>query len=160
MWSMQGSATRPELDGQPSADPGRRRSRWHALAGPCLAVVLLSWPLSLAARAFLPPPVGLSATVPGGSEVVLKWTAPEQSKSILLGYNIYEGTSPGGESTSPVNNLPLTGTSYAIFDISGGTTYYFDVTAVYQPCASCQPAQSSPTTEVSATPPPRMSRPS
>jgi Fibronectin type III domain len=115
--------------------------------------VLLSWPLSLAS-VLPPPPIGLTATATGGSQVKLSWTAPHPSKAVLLGYNIYEGTSPRGEAPSPVNNSPLPGTSYAISDLSGGTTYYFEVTAVYQPCVSCQPIESSPSKEENATPPP------
>ncbi|MGN6681646.1 MAG: fibronectin type III domain-containing protein [Streptosporangiaceae bacterium] len=153
---MQVSATRPEPGGQLSADPGRRRSWWNALGGPCLAVVLLSWHISLAASV-LPPPSGLTATAAGGSQVNLKWTAPKQGKLILLGYKIYEGTSPGGESTSPVNNSPLPATSYAISGLTGGTEYYFQVTAVYQNCVGCNPIESSPSNEATATPPPAPS---
>jgi hypothetical protein len=156
MGLVQVSATRPEPGGQPRADPGRRWSWWHALAGPCLAVVLLSWPLSLVAST-LPQPTGLTATPAGGSEVNLKWTAPKQGKPTLLGYNIYEGISSGGESTSPVNSSPLTGTSYAISGLSGGTAYYFEVTAVYQNCVSCKPTESPPSNEETATPPPAPS---
>jgi hypothetical protein len=59
-------------------------------------------------------PTGLTAT-PGDSQVNLSWDAPSDSgASPVTGYNIYEGTSSGGESSTPVNSSPVTGTSYTV----------------------------------------------
>ena len=77
----------------------------------------------------VPPPTGLTATAASGSEVDLSWTAPGFGRG-LAGFNVYEGTSPGGESNTPVNSAPIKGTTFPVTGLSGGTTYYFVVTAV------------------------------
>ena len=74
------------------------------------------------------PPAGLSAKVVSSSEVDLSWTAP--SGSPPAGYDVYEGTSSGGESNNPVNSDPITGTTFSVTGLTGGTTYYFVVDAV------------------------------
>jgi predicted phage tail protein len=76
-------------------------------------------------------PTGLSAT-PGNTTVALKWTAPASNGgSPVTGYNVYEGTGSGGESTTPVNGATLiTATSYTVSGLTNGTTYYFTVKAV------------------------------
>ena len=63
----------------------------------------------------------------GGSQVDLSWTAPT-SGSPATSYNIYEGTSTGGESADPSQGT--TGTSVSVTGLAAGTTYYFQVTAV------------------------------
>src|ERR1035441_9471722 len=64
--------------------------------------------------------------------VTLSWTAPSgNGGSTITGYDVYEGTTPGGESTTPVNGTTLIGaTSYTATGLTNGTTYYFDVQAV------------------------------
>ena len=74
------------------------------------------------------PPTGLTANTVSSTEVDLSWTAPSGVPAV--GYNVYEGTSPGGESSTPVNSAPVTGTTFPVTGLSGGTTYYFEVTAV------------------------------
>ena len=74
------------------------------------------------------PPAGLSAKAVSSSEVDLSWTAP--SGSPPAGYDVYEGTSSGGESNNPVNSDPITGTTFSVTGLTGGTTYYFVVDAV------------------------------
>ena len=84
------------------------------------------------------PPTGLTATAAGSSKVDLSWTAPPPTRgspvtghrSPVTGYNIYQGTSPLSESSTPVNSAPITGTTYPVTGLTGGTTYYFQVTAV------------------------------
>ena len=74
------------------------------------------------------PPTGLTATAVSSSEVDLSWTAP--SGSPPAGYDVYEGTSSGDESNNPVNSDPITGTTFSVTGLTGGTTYYFVVDAV------------------------------
>ena len=92
-------------------------------------------------------PNGLTAS-PGDGQVALSWTAPGSDGGTGIGgYEIYRGTSPGGESSAPVNANPVTGTSYTVTGLANGTTYYFTVVAVNT--AKLQGAKSG---EASATP--------
>ena len=76
------------------------------------------------------PPTGLSETT-GNASVTLNWSAPTSTGgSPILGYDIFEGTTPGGESAVPVNASLVTATSYVVTGLTDGTTYYFDVRAV------------------------------
>jgi hypothetical protein len=75
-------------------------------------------------------PTGLSATA-GNAQVALSWSAPSSNgESPITGYNVYEGTSPGGESATAVNTSLISGTSYTVTGLTNGTTYYFTVKAV------------------------------
>jgi predicted phage tail protein len=75
-------------------------------------------------------PAGLTAT-PGDQQVTLSWSAPaSDGGSPVGGYNIYEGTSPGGETGTPVNSSLVTSTSYPVTGLTNGSTYYFTVKAV------------------------------
>jgi hypothetical protein len=72
----------------------------------------------------------LTAT-PGNSTVSLSWSAPSDAGSPVTGYDVYEGTTSGGESTTPVNGAtPVTTTSYAVSSLTNGTRYYFTVEAL------------------------------
>ena len=48
----------------------------------------------------------------------------------MTGYDIYEGTSPGGESGTPVNGSPVETATYTVTGLTNGKTYYFTVKAV------------------------------
>jgi hypothetical protein len=74
---------------------------------------------------------------------VLAWSASTGSAPIT--YDVYRGTSSGGEGTTPIAT-GLTTTSYTDTGLSGGTTYYYKVSAVNSAGAS------SESTEVHATP--------
>ncbi len=82
-------------------------------------------------------PTGLSATL-GNTTVALAWSAPSTNGgSAVTSYNVYEGTSSGGESAAPVTAANLTGcssgagTSFCtVTGLTDGTTYYFNVRAV------------------------------
>ena len=92
-------------------------------------------------------PNGLTAS-PGNGKVTLSWTAPGSDGGTgISGYEIYRGTSPGGESGTPVNASLVAGTSYTVTGLTNGTRYYFTVAAVNQ--AKLQGAKSG---EASATP--------
>ena len=76
------------------------------------------------------PPAQLTAA-PGDRQVTLSWNAPaSDGGSQISGYNVYQGTSPGGESSSPVNSSLVTSTSYKVTGLTNGSTYYFTVKAV------------------------------
>lgn len=77
----------------------------------------------------------------GDGILTLDWTAPTFATS----YNIYEGTTPGGESATPIQ-ANLTDNSTTINDLTNGTTYYFTVVAVNATSTSSQ------SNEVSAAP--------
>jgi len=73
-------------------------------------------------------PVGLTATG-GPGEVALNWTPNGHAVS---SYNIYRGTSPGGEGATPIA-MGVTGPSFTDTPATGlvaGQTYYYTITAV------------------------------
>ena len=70
--------------------------------------------------------------------VVLNWTASSSAATCTsanncsnFGYNVFEGTTSGGEGTTPVNASLVTGTtySYAVTLTSTAQTFYFVVQA-------------------------------
>jgi len=83
-------------------------------------------------------PAELSATA-GNASVVLQWNPSSRA----TGYNVYRGTSSGGEALLA---SALSGTSYTDTTASNGTTYYYVVTGVNGS------GTSSNSVEVSATP--------
>ena len=85
------------------------------------------------------PPTALSATVATGS-VTLSWTA----SSGAISYNVYMGTSAGGESTTAVASVTTPGAT--VTGLTLGMSYYFFVKAVSYGSVS------SPSNEVSAAP--------
>ena len=67
----------------------------------------------------------------GNAQVSLNWTTPSGGAGPATGYNVYEGTAPGRESSTAVNGTsPLTSSAYTITGLANGTNYYFEVTAV------------------------------
>src|SRR6204780_5313656 len=93
------------------------------------------------------PPTGLSASA-GNGQVTLSWKAPvEDGGSAIAGYDVYEGTSSGGESGSSVNGSLIAGTSYTVTGLTNGTTYYFTADSV-----NGAGLQRTPSNKASATP--------
>jgi fibronectin type 3 domain-containing protein len=153
--------------GRVPAAAGRRSRRWLVtLAATSLAAVLAGGPALLPgpggsgvpfvlaamqgrqARILNPgPPTGLTATA-GNAQVSLAWTAPaEDGGAAIIGYNVFLGTGPGGESASPVNSSLIAATGYTVPGLANGTTYYFTVEAVND-----GDLNSAPSGEASATP--------
>ena len=75
-------------------------------------------------------PTGLTAT-PGNAQVSLSFTASSGATS----YNVYRGTSAGGESGTAIKT-GLTTTTYTDTGLTNGTAYYYKVTAVNSAGAS------------------------
>jgi len=73
------------------------------------------------------PDPGVTAS---NGQIVLAWNA-----SANTGYNVYEGTAAGKESSTPINgSIPVTATTPTVTlpvpNLTNGTTYYFDIVAV------------------------------
>ena len=69
-------------------------------------------------------PTGLIGT-PSSGQVALTWSASTGATS----YNVYRGTTSGGESTTPIAS-GVTTTSYTDTGLTSGTTYYYEIVAV------------------------------
>ncbi len=89
------------------------------------------------------PPASVTATAKG-SQVLLAWAAPVGAAS----YNIYRGTTPGGEGSTPIAT-GLTATSYTDTPPVSGVRYYYTVTAVNANAAPLN-GESAPSSEVSS----------
>ncbi len=73
-----------------------------------------------------PQTVSLSGA--GSHDVILSWTSSETSGAV--GFNVYRGTTSGGESSTPLNASPINGTTYVDESVASGATYYYVITAV------------------------------
>ncbi len=81
----------------------------------------------------------------GTHDVMLTWKASTGA----AGYDIYRGSSSGGESSTALNSSPVNSPSYTDTSVQAGQTYYYKISAV-GPNGSPQSGKSS---EVSATVP-------
>src|SRR5579883_1735957 len=72
-------------------------------------------------------PSSLAGT-PGNTQVSLAWSAPTTGGAVAT-YNVYQGTSAGGESGTPIKT-GVTTTSYTDTGLTNGTTYYYKVAGV------------------------------
>jgi Pro-kumamolisin, activation domain/Fibronectin type III domain len=70
------------------------------------------------------PPTGLKAAA-AGTTVTLTWTADAFATH---GFDVYQGTAPGLESSSPVQQ-EITGTTATVIGLQAGLTYDFKITA-------------------------------
>jgi fibronectin type 3 domain-containing protein len=81
----------------------------------------------------------------GNTQVVVSWAVPaSDGGSPITGYNVYRGTSPAGESTTPIATN-VSPTSFTDTGLTDGTTYYYTVTAVNAIGESPQSAEASAT---------------
>ena len=95
-------------------------------------------------------PTGLIATGVLGA-VNLAWTAPADTD--IAGYNIYRGTTIGGEGSIPINSSLVTGVTYSDNTGVTGTPYYYVVKTV-DTSGNSSPASSEVTgTPLAGTPP-------
>src|SRR5450756_410725 len=81
----------------------------------------------------VPPAVVGAAVVEGDGRVDLTWNASvgDPQHLSVVGYNIWRGTSAGGEDiVTPINGAPITGLSFSDTTVVNGTTYFYRVTAV------------------------------
>jgi hypothetical protein len=86
-------------------------------------------------------PNSLSATAGDGS-ISLNWA---DADSTVTGYNVYVGSAPGQESSTPANSSPVEGTTYTVNGLSDGTTYFFAVKAVNSSGTASAPTETSAT---------------
>lgn len=63
--------------------------------------------------------------------VTLTWTGPAYARNII-GYNLYRGTASGKQSSTPITDFPIEGTSYTDYNIDNDITYYYMLRAVYK----------------------------
>jgi len=87
-----------------------------------------------------------SSTLAGTAthDVMLSWTA--SATAGVVGYNVYRGTTSGGESSTPLNSTPIADTTYTDENVTAGVTYYYVVTAV----GSNDVTQSAASSEIQA----------
>ena len=89
------------------------------------------------------------AVTAGDGSATVAWSPPaSDGGSAVTGYNLYQGTSPGGESTTPINSIPLSPTAVSdlVTSLTNGTTYFFTITAINSV------GEGAPSAEVSGTP--------
>ena len=87
----------------------------------------------------VPSPPGTLTAAASGTSIALSWSSSAGATS----YDVYRGTSKGGETTAPLAT-GITTTSFMDSTVTPGTTYYYIVTAVNSF------GQSTPSAEASA----------
>jgi fibronectin type 3 domain-containing protein len=81
----------------------------------------------------------------GNASVTVSWSVPASNGgSAITGYDVYRGTSPGGESATPIASN-VTGTTFTDAGLTNGTTYYYKVAAVNAVGVSPQSNEASAT---------------
>lgn len=92
-------------------------------------------------------PQSVSLSGSGTHDVMLSWTA--SATAGVMGYNVYRGTTTGGESSTPLNSAPICDSTFADENVTAGATYYYHVTAI----AANTATQSAASNETAATVP-------
>jgi len=82
--------------------------------------------VSIASNATGSPTI-VTLTGTGLHNVALMWGASSTSG---VTYNVFRGTSPGGESTTALNSSPISSLTYTDANVTSGQTYYYVVEAV------------------------------
>lgn len=98
-------------------------------------------------------PTGLTATISTvtASSVDLSWSAPASDGGRpVTGYDVYEGTTPGGEGAAPVNTSVVPSTTYTVGGLSAGSTVYFVVRALNSVGPSAPSGEASVTVPVTS----------
>ena len=88
-------------------------------------------------------PQSASLTGTGSVDVILSWSASPSAG--VVGYNIFRGTTSGGENSTPLNSTPVSNTLYVDTTVTAGTTYYYVLTSV-----GANGLQSAPSNEAAA----------
>ena len=85
--------------------------------------------LSMIAVESVAPPTDLTATPASTTTADLYWTP---ATGTITGYNVFRGTTAGGESTTPINSSPLSANADSYVDTTGvpGNTYFYVVKAI------------------------------
>ncbi len=78
----------------------------------------------------LKPTITLNAKT-AETGIYLNWNKPSDSKNII-GYYIYRGTSSGKQSSTPITDFPIEGTSYNDKNVESNTTYFYILKPVYR----------------------------
>ncbi len=68
-----------------------------------------------------------AATAIAYNRINLSWTAPSGS---VTGYNIFRGTTSGGEAATPINGSPIAATTYSDIGLADNVTYYYTIRAI------------------------------
>lgn len=106
-----------------------------------------------------PNPPGPVTALTGGATVQLSWAAPASASGSfpVTAYQIYRGTSPGGENTVPIATVATPGVTYNDTPpVSPGTTYYYYLSSIdsqYSGGATFGTHDSGPSAEVAGFPP-------
>ena len=87
-------------------------------------------------------PLNIGLTGTGMHSVVLTWDEPGPTAGVT--YNVFRGTTSGGEGTIPINPSPITSSTYTDTNVSPGMGYSYTVEAVNVA------GSSGPSNEVSA----------
>jgi len=101
------------------------------------------------------PPTSVTALT-GGSNIQLNWAAPASvaGSYAVTGYQIYRGTSPGGENASPIASVA--GLTYNDPGLAAGTNYYYYLSSMdnqYSGGPTFGAHDSGPSAEVTGFPP-------
>jgi fibronectin type 3 domain-containing protein len=108
-----------------------------------------------------PNPPGPVTALTGGTTIQLSWAAPASAVGsfAVTGYQIYRGTSSGGENTTPIAAVTSSAAAVTYNDIppvSPGTTYYYYLSSIdtqYSGGPTFGAHDSGPSAEVTGFPP-------